>query len=209
MYRIDGRNENYDNASEVLIGAKNVIKHILHNEYRAIIAFKQMHNYRLQFYHFGTNTAQRAAQILSPGELDDVSLLPEFETPPTPKRQKKVMGARVRSKQQGISIADLETIEEDNDDETPEPSDNLDTTKGREATWHILNTRMHRATPEAEHMHNPRSHIRIHMTHESYGSYQGADPTPIGSVETGLRSADPIDLGPADPGPIPEFLNLD
>ncbi|MQL82946.1 hypothetical protein Taro_015430 [Colocasia esculenta] len=55
------------------------------------------------------------------GELDDVSLLPEFETPPTPKRQKKALGARVRSKQRDISIADLETIEEDNDDETPEP----------------------------------------------------------------------------------------
>ncbi|MQL99117.1 hypothetical protein Taro_031834, partial [Colocasia esculenta] len=59
------------------------------------------------------------------GELDDVPLLPEFETPPAPKRQKKVVGARVRSKQHDISIADLETIEEDNDDETPEPSNNL------------------------------------------------------------------------------------
>ncbi|MQM05421.1 hypothetical protein Taro_038232 [Colocasia esculenta] len=59
------------------------------------------------------------------GKLDDVPLLPEFETPPAPKRQKKAIGARVRSKQRGISIADLETIEEDNDDETPEPSDNL------------------------------------------------------------------------------------
>ncbi|MQL85407.1 hypothetical protein Taro_017925 [Colocasia esculenta] len=45
------------------------------------------------------------------GELDDVPLLLEFETPPAPKRQKNVV--------------DLETIEEDNDDETPEPSDNL------------------------------------------------------------------------------------
>ncbi|MQL95902.1 hypothetical protein Taro_028570 [Colocasia esculenta] len=58
-------------------------------------------------------------------ELDDVPLLPEFETPPAPKRQKKAVGARVRSKQRGISIADLETIEEDNNDETKEPSDNL------------------------------------------------------------------------------------
>ncbi|MQM09723.1 hypothetical protein Taro_042600 [Colocasia esculenta] len=37
MYRTDGRNENYDNASEVLIGAKNVIKRMLDNEDRAII----------------------------------------------------------------------------------------------------------------------------------------------------------------------------
>ncbi|MQL82838.1 hypothetical protein Taro_015315 [Colocasia esculenta] len=59
------------------------------------------------------------------GKLDDVPLLPKFETPPAPKRRKKVVGARARSKQHGISIADLETIEEDNDDETPEPSDNL------------------------------------------------------------------------------------
>ncbi|MQL96225.1 hypothetical protein Taro_028898 [Colocasia esculenta] len=59
------------------------------------------------------------------GELDDVPLLPEFETPPAPKRQKKAVGARVRSKQRGINIADLETIKEDNDDETLEPSDNL------------------------------------------------------------------------------------
>ncbi|MQL98107.1 hypothetical protein Taro_030802, partial [Colocasia esculenta] len=59
------------------------------------------------------------------GELDDVPLLPEFATPLTPKRQKKAVGARVRSKKHDISIADLETIEEDNDDETPEPSDNL------------------------------------------------------------------------------------
>ncbi|MQL79707.1 hypothetical protein Taro_012152 [Colocasia esculenta] len=58
-------------------------------------------------------------------ELDDVPLLPEFETPPAPKRQKKTVGARGRSKKHGISIADLETIEEDVDDETPEPSDNL------------------------------------------------------------------------------------
>ncbi|MQM05960.1 hypothetical protein Taro_038776 [Colocasia esculenta] len=58
------------------------------------------------------------------GELDDVSLLPEFETPPTLKRQKKATGARVRSKQHGINITDFETIEED-DDETMEPSDNL------------------------------------------------------------------------------------
>ncbi|MQM00044.1 hypothetical protein Taro_032769 [Colocasia esculenta] len=186
MYWTNGRNENYDKASKVLIGAKNVIKRILHNEDRAIIACKQMHDYRLQLYHFGTSMAQRAAQILSPAdwwldhgrayryedlayvairvlsqttsttecernwstfglihtkqrnrlkstrleklvfcELDDVSLLPGFETPPAPKRQKKVVGARVRSKQRGISIADLETIEEDNDDETSEPSDNL------------------------------------------------------------------------------------
>ncbi|MQL81914.1 hypothetical protein Taro_014380 [Colocasia esculenta] len=41
------------------------------------------------------------------GELDDVHLLPEFETPLAPKRQKKIVGARVRSKQRGISIADL------------------------------------------------------------------------------------------------------
>ncbi|MQM02055.1 hypothetical protein Taro_034814 [Colocasia esculenta] len=68
MYRTDGRNENYDNASEVLIGAKNVIKRILDNEDRAIIACKQMHDYRLQLYHFGTSTAQRAAQILSPAD---------------------------------------------------------------------------------------------------------------------------------------------
>ncbi|MQL95579.1 hypothetical protein Taro_028248 [Colocasia esculenta] len=120
----DGRNENYDNASEVLIGAKNIIKRMLDNEDRAIIACKQMHDYRLQLYHFGTRTTQRAAQILSPGELDDVPLLPEFETPLTPKRQKKTVGARGRSKKHGISIADLETIEEDIDDETPEPSDN-------------------------------------------------------------------------------------
>ncbi|MQL71221.1 hypothetical protein Taro_003524 [Colocasia esculenta] len=125
MYRTNGRNENYDNASEVLIGAKNVIKRMLDNEDRAIIACKQIHDYRLQLYHFGTSTAQRAAQILSPDELDDVSLLPEFKTPPAPKRQKKVVGTKVRSKQRGISIVDLETIEEDNDDETPEPSDNL------------------------------------------------------------------------------------
>ncbi|MQM02475.1 hypothetical protein Taro_035235 [Colocasia esculenta] len=59
------------------------------------------------------------------GELDDVPLLPEFETPPAPKRQKKTVGARGRSKKHGISIADLETIEEDVDDETPEPSDNV------------------------------------------------------------------------------------
>ncbi|MQM07232.1 hypothetical protein Taro_040072 [Colocasia esculenta] len=58
-------------------------------------------------------------------ELDDVPLLPEFATPPAPKRQKKTVGGRVRSKKYGISIADLETIEEDNDDETPKPSDNL------------------------------------------------------------------------------------
>ncbi|MQL73987.1 hypothetical protein Taro_006343 [Colocasia esculenta] len=261
MYKTDGRNENYDNASEVLIGAKNVIKRMLDNEDRAIIACKQMHDYRLQLYHFDTSTAQRAAQILSPadwwldhertygyedlayvairvlsqttsatgcernwstfgmihkkqrnrlksarleklvfchynmrlklknlqlikqvqdrekyrasgqqqaeaaasetidieevfeeeyplhtwvnattsvepefdphdrawaeGELDDVPLLPEFETPPAPKRQKKTVGARGRSKKHGISITDLETIEEDVDDETPEPSDNL------------------------------------------------------------------------------------
>ncbi|MQM21873.1 hypothetical protein Taro_054920, partial [Colocasia esculenta] len=124
MYRTDGRNENYDNASEVLIGAKNVIKRMLDNDDRAIIAYKQMHDYRLQLYHFSTSTTQGAVQILSPGELDDVPLLPEFETPPTPKRQKKTVGARVRSKKHGISIANLETIEEDNDDETPEPSDN-------------------------------------------------------------------------------------
>ncbi|MQM03342.1 hypothetical protein Taro_036125, partial [Colocasia esculenta] len=125
MYRTDGRNENYDNASEVLIGVKNVIKRMLDNEHRAIIACKQMHDYRLQLYHFGTSTSQRAAQILSPGELDDVPLLPEFVTPLAPKRQKKTVGARVRSKKHDISIADLETIEEDNDDETPEPCDNL------------------------------------------------------------------------------------
>ncbi|MQL95466.1 hypothetical protein Taro_028132 [Colocasia esculenta] len=168
MYRTDGRRENYDNSSEVLIGAKNVIKRMLDNEDRAIIACKQMHDYRLQLYHFGTSTAQRAAQILSPaeatpsetidieevfeeehplhawvnastsvqpefdphdrawaeGELDDVPLLPEFETPPAPKRQKKTVGARGRSTKHGISIADLDTIEEDIDDETPEPSDN-------------------------------------------------------------------------------------
>ncbi|MQL71553.1 hypothetical protein Taro_003860 [Colocasia esculenta] len=59
------------------------------------------------------------------GELDDVPLLLEFETPAAPKRQKKATGARVRSKQRSISIADLETIEEDNDDETLEPRDNL------------------------------------------------------------------------------------
>ncbi|MQL70154.1 hypothetical protein Taro_002456, partial [Colocasia esculenta] len=59
------------------------------------------------------------------GELDDVPLLLEFETPPAPKRQKKTMGARGRSKKYGISIADLETIEEDVDDETPESSHNV------------------------------------------------------------------------------------
>ncbi|MQM06701.1 hypothetical protein Taro_039527 [Colocasia esculenta] len=59
------------------------------------------------------------------GELDDVPLLLEFETPPTPKRQKKTVGARGMSKKHGISIADLETIEEDVDDETPESSDNV------------------------------------------------------------------------------------
>ncbi|MQM07628.1 hypothetical protein Taro_040471 [Colocasia esculenta] len=111
IYKTDGRNENYDNASEVLIRAKNVIKRMLDNKDRAIIACKQMHDYKLQLYHFG--------------ELDDVSLLSEFETPLALKRQKKAIGARVRSKQLGISIVDLETIEEDNDDETPEPSDNL------------------------------------------------------------------------------------
>ncbi|MQM10126.1 hypothetical protein Taro_043014 [Colocasia esculenta] len=84
-----------------------------------------MHDYRLQLYHFGTSTTQRAAQILSPGELDDVPLLPEFETPPAPKCQKKTVGARGRSKKYGISITDLETIEEDVDDETPESSDNV------------------------------------------------------------------------------------
>ncbi|MQM22183.1 hypothetical protein Taro_055231, partial [Colocasia esculenta] len=166
MYRTDGRRKNYDNSSEVLIGAKNVIKRMLDNEDRAIIACKQMHDYRLQLYHFGTSTAQRATQILSPatpsetidieevfeeehplhawvnastsvqpefdphdrawaeGELDDVPLLPEFETPPAPKHQKKTVGARGRSTKHGISIADLEMIEEDIDDETPEPRDN-------------------------------------------------------------------------------------
>ncbi|MQM03517.1 hypothetical protein Taro_036306 [Colocasia esculenta] len=59
------------------------------------------------------------------GELDDVPLLPEFETPPAPKRQKKTVGAGGRSKKHGISIADLETIEEDIDDETSDPSDNV------------------------------------------------------------------------------------
>ncbi|MQL92336.1 hypothetical protein Taro_024953 [Colocasia esculenta] len=59
------------------------------------------------------------------GELDDVSLLPEFATPPAPKPQEKTVGGRVRSKKHIISIADLETIEEDNDDESLEPSDNL------------------------------------------------------------------------------------
>ncbi|MQM15537.1 hypothetical protein Taro_048484, partial [Colocasia esculenta] len=59
------------------------------------------------------------------GELDDVPLFLEFETPPALKRQKKTVGARGRSKKHGISIVDLETIEEDVDDETPEPSDNL------------------------------------------------------------------------------------
>ncbi|MQL86249.1 hypothetical protein Taro_018782 [Colocasia esculenta] len=57
-------------------------------------------------------------------KLDDVPLLPEFETPPAPKRQKKTVGARGRSTKHGISIADLDTIEEDIDDETLEPSDN-------------------------------------------------------------------------------------
>ncbi|MQM12971.1 hypothetical protein Taro_045892, partial [Colocasia esculenta] len=157
MYRTDGRNENYDNASEVLIGAKNVIKRMLHNEDRAIIACKQMHDYRLQLYHFVEAAASKTIDIeevfeeehplhtwvnattsvepefdphdraWAEGELDDVPLLLEFETPPAPKRQKKTVGAsaRVRSKKHGISIADLETIEEDNDDETPEPSDNV------------------------------------------------------------------------------------
>ncbi|MQL85298.1 hypothetical protein Taro_017829 [Colocasia esculenta] len=134
MYRTDGRNENYDNASEVLIGAKNVIKRMLDNEDRAIIACKQMHDYRLQLYHFGTSTAKRAAQILSPGELDDVPLLPEFETPPAPKCQKKTVGARGRSKKHGISIADLETIEEDIDDDTPEPSDNIEYQTSNDST---------------------------------------------------------------------------
>jgi hypothetical protein len=69
MYRTDGRNENYDNVSEVLTGAKLVIRRMLDNEDRAIIACKQMHDYRLQLYHFGTSTTQRAAQILSPGKL--------------------------------------------------------------------------------------------------------------------------------------------
>ncbi|MQL98842.1 hypothetical protein Taro_031555 [Colocasia esculenta] len=158
--RSEPRNENYDNASEVLIGVKNVIKRMLDNEDRAIIACKQMHDYRLQLYHFGTSTAPRVAQILSPdiedvfeeehplhawvnatssvepefdphdrvwaeGELDDVPLLPDFETPPAPKRQKKTVGARGRNKKHGISIADLETIEEDVDDETSESSDNV------------------------------------------------------------------------------------
>ncbi|MQL69467.1 hypothetical protein Taro_001763 [Colocasia esculenta] len=59
------------------------------------------------------------------GELDDVPLLPEFESPPAPKRQKKTVGTRGRSNKHDISIADLETIEEDVDDETPEPSDNV------------------------------------------------------------------------------------
>ncbi|MQL70671.1 hypothetical protein Taro_003024 [Colocasia esculenta] len=64
-------------------------------------------------------------RVWAEGELDDVPLLPEFETPPAPKRQKKFVGARVRSKQRGIRITDLETIEEDNDDETLEPSNNF------------------------------------------------------------------------------------
>ncbi|MQM10150.1 hypothetical protein Taro_043039 [Colocasia esculenta] len=50
------------------------------------------------------------------GDLDGVLLLLEFETPLAPKRQKKTAGARVRrSKQHGTSIANLETIKEDND----------------------------------------------------------------------------------------------
>jgi hypothetical protein len=69
MYRTDRRNDNYDNTSEVLMGAKNVIRRMLDNEDRAIIACKQMHDYRLQLYHFGTSTSQRAAQILSPCQL--------------------------------------------------------------------------------------------------------------------------------------------
>ncbi|MQM19415.1 hypothetical protein Taro_052419 [Colocasia esculenta] len=68
------------------------------------------------------------------GELDDVSLLPEFETPPAPKRQKKIVGARGRSKKHDISIADLGTIEEDIDDETPEPSDNVEYQTSNDST---------------------------------------------------------------------------
>ncbi|MQM03857.1 hypothetical protein Taro_036648 [Colocasia esculenta] len=68
------------------------------------------------------------------GELDDVPLLPEFETLPAPKRQKKTVGARGRSKKHGISIADLETIEEDIDDETPTPSDNVEYQTSNDST---------------------------------------------------------------------------
>ncbi|MQL69465.1 hypothetical protein Taro_001765 [Colocasia esculenta] len=84
------------------------------------------------------------------GELDDVPLLPEFETPPAPKRQKKTVGARGRSKKHGISIADLETIKEDIDDETPEPSDNVvyetsndstSKTRGRSSPLYLGQTR--------------------------------------------------------------------
>ncbi|MQL83772.1 hypothetical protein Taro_016258 [Colocasia esculenta] len=201
MYRTDGRRENYDNSSEVLIGAKNVIKRMLDNEDRAIIACKQMHDYRLQLYHFGTSTAQRAAQILSPdieevfeeehplhawvnastsvepefdphdrawgeGELDDVPLLPEFETPPAPKRQKKTVGARGRSTKHGISIADLDTIEEDIDDETPEPSDNVQYQTSNDSTSKT-------STP-------------------SEGSDHGGDVLVVSSVPPPAPSPDPI-----------------
>ena len=67
MYRTDGRRDEYDNTSEVLMGAKNVIRRMLEDENRAILACKQMHDYRLMQYHFGTGTAQRAVKILSPG----------------------------------------------------------------------------------------------------------------------------------------------
>ncbi|MQL99112.1 hypothetical protein Taro_031832 [Colocasia esculenta] len=40
MHKIDRRSENYDNAFEMLIWAKNVIGHMLDNEDRAIIECK-------------------------------------------------------------------------------------------------------------------------------------------------------------------------
>ncbi|MQL78580.1 hypothetical protein Taro_010998, partial [Colocasia esculenta] len=119
MYRTDGRRENYDNSSEVLIGAKNTID--------IEEVFEEEHP-----LHAWVNASTSVQPEFDPhdrawaeGELDDVPLLPEFETPPAPKRQKKTVGARGRSTKHGISIADLDTIEEDIDDETPEPSDNV------------------------------------------------------------------------------------
>ncbi|MQL77137.1 hypothetical protein Taro_009526, partial [Colocasia esculenta] len=125
MYRTDGRNENYDNASEVLIGILTETTTCETIDMEEV--FEEKHP-----LHAWVNATTSVEPEFDPndrawaeGELDDVPLLPEFETPTAPKHQKKVAGARVRSKQRGISIADLETIEEDNDDETSEPSDNL------------------------------------------------------------------------------------
>ncbi|MQL81278.1 hypothetical protein Taro_013744 [Colocasia esculenta] len=91
-----------------------------------------------------------------------------------------------------------------------------DTTKDRETTWHILNTRMHRTTPEAEHMHNPWGPIRIHMTHMShmahikYRKYMSplAGPGSTGIDRSRIRIGRSDRFGAGRLGPIPEFLNL-